>query len=77
MIDQIQMHKVLLVLSFEGLRLKHQLMYLTQLNHEKLFSWKVSACPASLIRLEGLLSVESKGDTLVETKQSIITSDIF
>ena len=32
-------------------------MYLTQLNHEKLFSWKVSACSASLIRLEGLLRV--------------------
>ena len=32
-------------------------MYLTKLNHEKLFSWKVSACDASLIRLEGLLRV--------------------
>ena len=32
-------------------------MYLTKLNHEKLFSWKESACHASLIRLEGLLRV--------------------
>ena len=32
-------------------------MYLKKLNHEKLFSRKVSACHASLIRLEGLLRV--------------------